>query len=161
MAYRETYGLPILVTRSSNNFGPYQFPEKVVPLFITNLLQGKRVPLYGDGLNVRDWLYVEDDCAAIDLVLRHGLVGEIYNIGGGNEITNRDLTGRLLQLCAAGEEMIEPVPDRLGHDRRYSLDTTKVRALGWEPAQALDEALALTVRWYRENRWWWGPLRRG
>lgn len=161
LAYRETYGLPVLITRSSNNFGPYQYPEKVIPLFVTNLLQGKRVPLYGDGLNVRDWLYVEDNCAAIDLVLRHGAVGEIYNIGAGNEITNRDLTGRLLRLCGAGEEMIEHVPDRLGHDRRYSVDTMKVRALGWEPAHALDEALALTVRWYRENRWWWGPLRRG
>lgn len=161
LAYRETYGLPVLVTRSSNNFGPYQYPEKVIPLFVTNLLQGKRVPLYGDGLNVRDWLYVEDNCAAIDRVLRHGAVGEIYNIGAGNEITNRDLTGRLLRLCGAGEEMIEHVPDRLGHDRRYSVDTTKVRALGWEPAHALDEALALTVRWYQHNHEWWEPLRRG
>jgi dTDP-glucose 4,6-dehydratase len=161
LAYRETYGLPVLVTRSSNNFGPYQYPEKVIPLFVTNLLQGKKVPLYGDGLNVRDWLYVEDNCRAIDFVLRHGAVGEIYNIGAGNEITNRDLTGRLLRLCGAGEEMIEPVPDRLGHDRRYSVDTTKVRALGWEPAHALNEGLALTVRWYQNNRGWWEPLRRG
>ena len=161
LAYRETFGLPALVTRSSNNFGPYQYPEKIIPLFVTNLLQGKRVPLYGDGLNVRDWLYVEDNCAAIDRVLRHGVVGESYNIGAGNEITNRDLTGRLLRLYGAGEEMIEYVPDRLGHDRRYSVDTTKIRALGWEPAHALNEALALTVRWYQDNRWWWEPLRRG
>ncbi len=160
LAYRETYGLPVLVTRSSNNFGPYQYPEKVIPLFVTNLLHGKKVPLYGDGLNVRDWMYVEDNCAAIDRVLHHGAVGECYNIGAGNEITNRDLTGRLLRLCGAGEEMIEYVPDRLGHDRRYSVDTTKVRALGWAPTHDLDEALALTVRWYRDNCCWWEPLSR-
>ena len=159
LSYGETYGLPVLVTRSSNNFGPYQFPEKVIPLFVTNLLDGRKVPLYGDGLNVRDWVYVDDNCAAVDLVLRQGRIGEIYNVGGGNETTNRDLTEKVLALCGAGEEMIEHVQDRLGHDRRYSIDCSKVRGLGWEPARSLDEALAATVEWYRENRAWWEPLK--
>jgi dTDP-glucose 4,6-dehydratase len=159
LSYEETYGLPVLVTRSSNKFGPYQFPEKVIPLFVTNLLDGRKVPLYGDGLNIRDWIYVEDNCAGVDLVLRKGEVGEIYNIGGGNETTNRELTERVLALCDAGEEMIEYVTDRLGHDRRYSIDCTKARALGWAPARTLDEALAATVEWYRANRAWWEPLR--
>ncbi|WP_334142034.1 dTDP-glucose 4,6-dehydratase [Rhabdothermincola sp.] len=159
LSYVSTYGLPVIVTRSSNNFGPYQYPEKVIPLFVTNLLEGRKVPLYGDGLNVRDWLYVEDNCAGVDLVLRSGEVGEIYNIGGGNEITNRDLTERVLRLCGAGDEMIEYVTDRPGHDRRYSIDCSKIRALGWKPQRDLDEALATTVDWYRANRWWWEPLK--
>jgi dTDP-glucose 4,6-dehydratase len=159
LSYEETYGLPVLVTRSSNNFGPYQFPEKVIPLFVTNLLDGRKVPLYGDGLNIRDWIYVEDNCAGVDLVLREGEIGEIYNIGGGNETTNRELTERVLALCGAGDEMIEYVTDRLGHDRRYSIDCTKARALGWAPTRTLDEALAATVEWYRANRAWWEPLK--
>ena len=159
LSYFTTYGLPVVVTRSSNNFGPYQYPEKVIPLFVTNLLEGRKVPLYGDGLNVRDWCWVDDNCAGVDLVLRQGTIGEIYNIGAGNEITNLDLTRRLLALLGAGEDMIEPVTDRLGHDRRYSIDTAKVRALGWRPERELDEALAATVEWYRANRWWWEPLR--
>jgi len=159
LSYLTTYGLPVLVTRSSNNFGPYQYPEKVIPLFVTNLLDGRKVPLYGDGLNVRDWLYVEDNCAGVDLVLRRGEVGEIYNLGAGNEITNRELTERILALCGAGEEMIDYVEDRLGHDRRYSIDCSKVAALGWKPARELDEALAATVAWYRDNEWWWRPLK--
>jgi dTDP-glucose 4,6-dehydratase len=159
LSYRETYGLPVLVTRSSNNFGPYQFPEKVIPLFVTNLVEGTKVPLYGDGLNVRDWLYVEDNCAGVDVVLRQGEIGEIYNLGGGNEITNRELTERILALCGAGDEMVERVADRLGHDRRYSIDCAKIRALGWKPARELDEALAATVAWYRDNAWWWQPLK--
>ncbi|MFO1538013.1 MAG: dTDP-glucose 4,6-dehydratase [Actinomycetota bacterium] len=159
MSYRTTYGLPVLVTRSSNNFGPYQFPEKVIPLFVTNLLDGRKVPLYGDGLNVRDWCYVMDNCAAVDLVLRRGEVGEIYNIGAGNEITNRELTDAILGLLGHGDEMIDYVEDRLGHDRRYSIDTTKVEALGWRPARELREALEATVAWYRDNSWWWRPLR--
>ena len=159
LAYRETYGLPVVVTRSSNNFGPYQHPEKVIPLFTTNLLDGLSVPLYGDGRNVRDWCHVEDNCAAIDLVLRRGLPGEIYNIGGGNELANRDLTARLLALCGRDESFIQPVADRLGHDRRYSVDTAKITGLGWRPTWELDEALAATVAWYRDNRWWWGPLK--
>jgi dTDP-glucose 4,6-dehydratase len=159
LAYHETYGLPVLVTRSSNNFGPYQFPEKVIPLFVTNLLDGQRVPLYGDGLNVRDWCYVEDNCAGVDLVLRKGTIGEIYNIGAGNEITNRELTDRLVALCGRDESAIEYVTDRLGHDRRYSIDTGKVEALGWRPGHHLGDALEATVAWYRENRWWWEPLK--
>jgi dTDP-glucose 4,6-dehydratase len=159
LSYLETYGLPVVVTRSSNNFGPYQFPEKVIPLFVTNLLDGRRVPLYGDGLNVRDWCFVDDNCAAVDLVLRTGSVGEIYNIGAGNEITNRELTESLLALCGRDDSFIEYVADRPGHDRRYSIATDKVRALGWRPAHSLDGALRETVAWYRANRWWWEPLR--
>ena len=158
-SYVLTYDLPLIVTRSSNNFGPYQYPEKVIPLFVTNLLDGRKVPLYGDGMNVRDWCYVEDNCAAIDLVLRHGTVGEIYNIGAGNEVSNRALTDKILALLHLDESMIQPVEDRLGHDRRYSIDSTKIRALGWRPARELDEALAATVEWYLENRWWWEPLK--
>ena len=159
LAYHETYGLPVVVTRSSNNFGPYQFPEKVIPLFVTNLLDGRQVPLYGDGLNVRDWCFVEDNCAAVDLVLRKGITGEVYNIGAGNEVTNRELTDRLLALCDRDESSIDYVEDRLGHDRRYSVDIAKVKALGWAPARELGEALAATVAWYREHRWWWEPLK--
>lgn len=159
LSYEETYGLPVIVTRSSNNFGPYQFPEKVIPLFVTNLLDGRKVPLYGDGLNVRDWIYVLDNCAGVDLVLRRGAVGEIYNIGGGNETTNRELTDKVLALLGCGDEMVDYVQDRLGHDRRYSIDCSKVNALGWRPERSLDEALAETVEWYRANRSWWEPLR--
>jgi len=158
LAYHETHGLPVVVTRSSNNFGPNQYPEKVIPLFVTNLLEGRKVPLYGDGLNIRDWCFVDDNCEAVDRVLRRGTTGEIYNIGAGNEITNHDLTLRLLARLGHDESMIEPVGDRLGHDRRYSIDTAKVRALGWSPRHELDEALDLTVAWYRDNRWWWEPL---
>lgn len=158
LAYHETHGLPVVVTRSSNNFGPNQYPEKVIPLFVTNLLDGRKVPLYGDGLNVRDWCFVDDNCEAVDRVRRQGVTGEIYNIGAGNEITNKDLTLRLLARLGHDESMIEPVQDRLGHDRRYSIDTTKVRALGWSPRHDLDAALDQTVSWYRDNRWWWEPL---
>ncbi len=159
LSYHETYELPVVITRSSNNFGPYQYPEKVIPLFVTNLLDGRKVPLYGDGLNVRDWCYVEDNCAGVDLVLRRGTVGEVYNIGAGNELPNRELTLKILALAGHDESMIEPVTDRLGHDRRYSIDTTKIRALGWAPRRELDEALAETVAWYRDNRPWWEKLR--
>jgi len=160
LSYVTTYDLPLVVTRSSNNFGPYQFPEKVVPLFVTNLLEGHKVPLYGDGLNVRDWCFVEDNCEGVDLVLRSGVIGEIYNIGGGNEITNRELTEKLLELLGFDHSMIEPVADRLGHDRRYSVSTAKVAALGWSPRHDFATALASTVEWYRANRWWWEPLKR-
>lgn len=159
LSYEETYRLPVIVTRSSNNFGPYQFPEKVIPLFVTNLLDGKKVPLYGDGMNVRDWIYVMDNCAGVDMVLRKGAVGEIYNIGGGNETTNRELTEKVLGLLGVGDEMVEYVQDRLGHDRRYSIDCSKANALGWVPTRSLDEALAETVEWYRANRAWWEPLK--
>jgi dTDP-glucose 4,6-dehydratase len=159
LSYFTTYGLPVLISRSSNNFGPNQYPEKVIPLFVTNLLDGRKVPLYGDGMNVRDWCYVEDNCAAVDLVLRKGAIGEIYNIGAGNEIPNRELTERILALLGADESMIDYVEDRLGHDRRYSIATTKVEALGWRKQHDLDEALAATVEWYRANRAWWEPLK--
>jgi dTDP-glucose 4,6-dehydratase len=159
LSYHTTYGLPVVVTRSSNNFGPYQYPEKVIPLFVTNLFEGHKVPLYGDGGNVRDWIYAEDNCAGVDLVLRQGNAGEVYNVGAGNEITNKELTHKLLSLCGRGESFVEHVTDRLGHDRRYSIDTAKVRALGWKPERTLDEALAATVEWYRGNEWWWRPLR--
>jgi dTDP-glucose 4,6-dehydratase len=159
LSYYTTYGLPVTVTRSSNNFGPWQYPEKLVPLFVTNLLDGQNVPLYGDGLNQRDWLFVEDNCAAVDLVLRAGQPGEIYNIGAGNELPNRDLTDKLLALAGAGPERVDYVTDRLGHDRRYSVASEKVRALGWQPEHGLDEALERTFAWYRDNRWWWEPLK--
>ncbi|MGD9796330.1 MAG: dTDP-glucose 4,6-dehydratase [Acidimicrobiia bacterium] len=159
LSHHTTYGLPVVVTRCSNNFGPYQFPEKVIPLFTTNLLDGKKVPLYGDGGNIRDWIHVWDHNTAADLVLRVGNIGEVYNIGAGNEITNRELTHRLLTLCGRDESFIEPVADRLGHDRRYSVDCSKVEALGWKPAHELEEALAATVGWYRDNRAWWEPLK--
>jgi dTDP-glucose 4,6-dehydratase len=160
-AYWVTFGYPIMVTRSSNNFGPYQFPEKLIPLFITNLLGDVKVPVYGDGLNVRDWIYAEDNCAGIDVVLRNGEPGEIYNIGGGNELTNIDLTHRLLSALGKDESLIEYVQDRPGHDRRYSIDCSKARALGWKPRWTFDEALDATIRWYVDNRWWWEPLKAG
>lgn len=160
LAYLETHGLPVTIARPSNNFGPYQHPEKVIPLFTTNLLDGLAAPLYGDGKNVRDWCHVEDNCTAIDLVLRQGLPGEIYNIGGGNELANLDLAARLLALCGRDESFIQPVADRLGHDRRYSVDSAKIHRLGWRPAREMEEALAATVAWYQDNRWWWEPLKR-
>jgi dTDP-glucose 4,6-dehydratase len=159
LSYVTTYGLPVVVTRCSNNFGPFQFPEKVIPLFVTNLLDGQQVPLYGDGGNIRDWIHVEDHNRAADLVLRSGAVGEIYNIGAHNEITNKDLTYRLLALCERDESFIRPVEDRLGHDRRYSVNIDKVRTLGWSIDRGLDDALAETVAWYRDNRVWWEPLK--
>lgn len=159
LAYHDTYDLPVIVTRSSNNFGPWQYPEKVIPLFTTNLLDGRKVPLYGDGLNVRDWCFVEDNCAGVDTVLRKGAIGEIYNIGAGNEEPNRFLTDSILEILGFGEEMIEYVEDRLGHDRRYSIDCSKARALGWAPQREFREALEATVAWYRDNRWWWEPLK--
>ena len=159
LSYHHTYGLPVTVTRCTNNFGPYQFPEKVIPLFTTNLMDGKPVPLYGDGLNQRDWLHVDDHCAGVRLVLAEGTPGEIYNIGAGNETPNRVLVDKLLALFGVGEEMVEYVPDRLGHDRRYSVDIAKVTDLGWRKQRTLDEALEETVAWYRANEWWWRPLK--
>jgi dTDP-glucose 4,6-dehydratase len=159
LSYHHTYGLPVVVTRCTNNFGPYQYPEKAIPLFTTNLLEGRPIPLYGDGLNERDWLYVDDHCAGVHLALTSGAVGEIYNIGAGNETPNRVLVDKLLALHGVGEELVDYVPDRLGHDRRYSVDITKIAALGWRRQRTLDEALEATVAWYRENRWWWEPLK--
>ncbi len=159
LSYFSTHGLPVIVTRASNNYGPYQFPEKVIPLFATNLVDGACVPLYGDGLNVRDWLHVADHCTAIDTLLSGGSSGEIYNIGAGNEITNRELTERLLVLCGRDESAVTYVPDRLGHDRRYSLDCAKLRSLGWTPTQDFTVGLEKTVEWYSTNRHWWEPLK--
>ena len=159
LAHHHTHGLPVVITRSSNNYGPYQYPEKIIPLFVTNLLEGRPVPVYGDGLNVRDWCHVEDNCAAIDLVLRQGATGEIYNIGAGDETTNLDLTHLVLAAMGRGPEAIEFVDDRLGHDRRYSLDATRVRTLGWSPRRSLEEGIVQTVDWYRSHPEWWQPLR--
>lgn len=161
MAYHTTYGLPTIITRSSNNFGPFQYPEKIIPLFITNLVEGKKVPLYGDGLNVRDWIYVSDNCEGLDAVLHKGEVGEIYNIGGGNERSNLFITNKILEMLGKGEEMIEPVVDRLGHDFRYSIDCSKANALGWTPAHNFEEALKETVDWYLNNEWWWKKIKSG
>jgi dTDP-glucose 4,6-dehydratase len=159
LSYHHTYGLPVVVTRCTNNFGPYQFPEKAIPLFTTNLLDARSIPLYGDGMNERDWIYVDDHCAGVQLVLDRGEPGEIYNIGAGNETPNRVLVDKLLAQFEVGEEMVDYVTDRLGHDRRYSVDIAKVTALGWRRQRTLDEALVATVDWYRENRWWWEPLK--
>ena len=160
LAYHSTFGLDVSVTRCSNNYGPRQYPEKVIPLFVSNLVDGKKVPLYGDGMNIRDWLHVDDHCQGILLVLSGGRPGEIYNIGGGTELTNRELTTRLLDLCGFGDEMIERVADRLGHDRRYSVDCTKIRTeLGYVPMVSFEQGLAETVQWYRDNEAWWRPLK--
>ena len=160
-AYWLTHRLPVAITRSSNNFGPYQYPEKVIPLFVTNALEDQPLPLYGDGKNVRDWLYVLDNCAAIDLVLRRGRDGEIYNIGGDNEIENIALTRSILALLQKPDTFIAPVADRPGHDRRYALDTGKIRALGWKPAHSFAASLAATVDWYRAHESWWKPIKSG
>ncbi|MDG1198970.1 MAG: dTDP-glucose 4,6-dehydratase [Actinomycetota bacterium] len=155
LSYRTTFDLPVIVTRSSNNYGPFQHPEKLIPLFITNLLDGLSVPLYGTGQNIRDWIYVEDNCNAIETVLRSGNLGETYNIGADNEVTNLDITNRLIGLCEAKSDAMIFVEDRLGHDLRYSVDCSKVRSLGWTPRMSLPEGLAKTVDWYRENQAWW------
>ena len=154
-----TYDVPVVITRASNNYGPNQFPEKVIPLFITNAIDDRPLPLYGDGLNVRDWLHVDDHCRALDLLIVRGAAGEVYNVGGGNEVRNVDLTHRILQLVGKPATLIAPVADRPGHDRRYALATDKLRALGWQPAVAFEEGLAATVEWYRANEWWWRPIK--
>ena len=159
LAYHHTHGTPVVVTRCTNNFGPYQYPEKAIPLFTTNLLDGKKIPLYGDGLNERDWLFVDDHCSGVHLVLTKGTLGEIYNIGAGNETPNRVLVNKLLETFGVGEEMVQYVEDRKGHDRRYSVNIDKITKLGWKKERTLDEALAETVQWYRDNRWWWEPLK--
>ena len=160
-AYWTTHRLPVIVTRSSNNFGPYQYPEKVIPLFITNAIEDKPLPLYGDGRNVRDWLYVLDNCAAIDLVLRKGKEGEIYNIGGSHEVENIVLTRQVLHLVGKPETLITPVADRPGHDRRYALDSGKAHGLGWKPAHTFAKALEATVTWYKDHEAWWKPIKSG
>lgn len=158
-AYWKTYGLNISSTRCSNNYGPYQFPEKVIPLFVTNLMDGLQVPLYGEGLNVRDWLHVDDHCRGIQLVVEKGAAGESYNIGGGVELTNIELTKRLLDAMGVDWSMVKRVEDRKGHDLRYSVDDSKLRELGYTPSRHLDEALIETVEWYRSNEAWWRPLK--
>lgn len=162
-AYHHTFGLDVLTTRCSNNFGPYQFPEKVIPLFVTNLTDGQQVPLYGQGLNVRDWLHVEDHCEAILTVLERGRAGEVYNIGGNNERNNLELTHSILEIMGKGPEMIRPVKDRPGHDLRYAIDASKIRReLGWEPTRsAWPGALEATVRWYQDNQTWWRRVKSG
>ncbi|MQY14390.1 dTDP-glucose 4,6-dehydratase [Streptomyces sp. RB5] len=160
LSYHRTHGLDVRVTRCSNNYGPHQYPEKAVPLFVTALLDGGTIPLYGDGGNVRDWLHLDDHIRGIELVRTGGRAGEVYNIGGGTELSNRELVGRLLAVCGAGWDRVRYVPDRKGHDRRYSVDCGKIRAeLGYAPRRDFDEGLAETVDWYREHRAWWEPLR--
>jgi len=158
-AYYVTFGLPVVITRSSNNFGPYQYPEKFVALGITNLLEGKKVPLYGDGKNVRDWLFVEDNCDGIYFVLNKGAAGEAYNIAGGYEMMNIEMVHAILKAMAKDESMVEYVKDRLGHDRRYSLDDSKLRAMGWKPGHTFASALEKTVKWYEGNRDWWMKIK--
>ena len=160
-AYFRTHGLPVIVTRCSNNYGPYQFPEKVIPLFVTNLIDGLPVPLYGDGLNVRDWLHVDDHCRGIQVALERGEDGEVYNIGGGTELTNRALTQCILEAMGAEWDAVEMVEDRKGHDRRYSLDDSRLRGLGYESALDFERGLADTIAWYRSNDAWWRPLKKG
>lgn len=160
LSYHRTHGMDVVVTRCSNNYGQYHFPEKMIPLFTTNLLDGKKVPLYGEGLNIRDWLHVSDHCRGIEMVLRGGRAGEVYHIGGGTEVTNKELTGLLLDACGAGWDMVEHVEDRKGHDLRYSLSIAKIQEeLGYTPQVSFEQGLADTVRWYRENRSWWEPLK--
>lgn len=158
-SYFHTYGFPVIITRSSNNYGPYQHPEKVIPLFITNLIEGKKVPVYGDGKNVRDWIYVLDNCEGILFAAEHGTLGEAYNIGGGNELPNVELTHQILNALGKGNEMIEYVKDRLGHDRRYALDCAKMHKLGWKPTHDFAAGLTLTVAWYQAQAPWWKPLK--
>ena len=158
-SYFKTFSLPVIITRSSNNYGPYQFPEKVIPLFISNILEGKKVPLYGTGKNIRDWIFVLDNCEGLDAVLHNGEVGEIYNIGGGNEKTNLELTKIILAELGKDESQIEYVEDRLGHDFRYALDIEKVKKIGWEPKHSFEEAMKKTINWYLENKDWWKKLK--
>jgi dTDP-glucose 4,6-dehydratase len=158
-SYWATYGVPVIITRASNNYGPRQFPEKVIPLFVTNAIDQLAVPLYGDGGHIRDWLHVDDHCRAVDLLIDRGENGEVYNIGGGNEVQNIELTHRILELLERPQSLITPVDDRLGHDRRYSVDTTKLRAVGWLPRHPFGDGLRATVDWYRDNEWWWRPIK--
>ena len=161
LACHRTFGTPVLVTRSSNNYGAWQYPEKIVPLFITNAIDDEQLPVYGDGLNVRDWLHVDDNCAGIDLVLRRGVPGQVYNIGGGNEVQNLTLTRRILELLGKDDRLIRHVTDRPGHDRRYAVDCTKLKALGWRPEVEFEAGLARTVTWYRGHPGWWRPIKSG
>jgi dTDP-glucose 4,6-dehydratase len=158
-AYAQTYGMPVIVTRASNNYGPFQYPEKLIPLFVTNAIDDQPLPLYGDGKNVRDWLFVEDHCAAIDFLIENGTNSEVYNIGGGNERENREITARILELLGKPDTLIKRVADRQGHDRRYSVDTSKLEAMGFRMNRDFDEALEKTVRWYQQNEGWWRAIK--
>ena len=160
-SYWATHNVPVVITRASNNYGPYQFPEKVIPLFVTNAIDSVPVPLYGDGRNVRDWLHVLDHCRALDLLVESGANGEVYNIGGGNDVMNVDLTHRILSHLGRPASLIKPVADRPGHDRRYCLDTTKLRALGWAPTIPFESGISETIDWYVGNEWWWRPIKDG
>ena len=160
-SYFATYDVPVVIARPSNNYGPYQFPEKVIPLFVTNALSGSKLPLYGSGENIRDWLHVLDHCRALDLLLERAENGQVYNVGGGNEVRNVDLTHRILELLDRPASLIERVPDRLGHDARYCVDSAKIRQMGWEPRIPFDKGLRDTVSWYRDNEWWWRPIKEG
>jgi dTDP-glucose 4,6-dehydratase len=158
-AYTVTYDLPIMICRPSNNYGPYQYPEKFIPLFVTNALVDKELPLYGSGTNVRDWLYVEDNCRAVDLIMQRGQLGEVYNIGANNEVKNIDVAEQIVKELGKPKTLIKLVRDRLGHDRRYALDCGKIHALGWKPSKDFEEALAFTIRWYLENPEWWRKIK--
>jgi dTDP-glucose 4,6-dehydratase len=160
-SYWATYDVPVIVTRASNNYGPYHYPEKLIPLFITNAIDNIPVPLYGDGLQERDWLHVSDHCRAVDLLIDRGASGEVYNVGGGNHVVNADLTRQILNLTGRPETLIRPVADRPGHDRRYSLDTSKLQGLGWAPQVPFELGLRETVSWYQQNEWWWRPIKDG
>lgn len=155
----KTFNQPIIITRSSNNFGPYQFPEKLIPLFTTNLVEGKKVPVYGTGNNIRDWIFVQDNCEALDFLIHNGKPGEIYNIGGGNEITNLALTKKIISVMEKNDDFIEYVEDRKGHDLRYSLNSDKIMSLGWSPKSSFEEAMNFTLNWYKDNNVWWEPLK--
>ena len=158
-SYMVTYDLPIIILRPSNNFGPYQYPEKFIPLFVTNALEDENLPLYGKGMNIRDWLYVEDNCRAIEIVMGNGKLGEVYNVGANNEVKNIDIAKRIVTLLKKPEDLIKFVSDRLGHDKRYALDCGKIHALGWKPEKNFEEALAFTIRWYEENPEWWRKIK--
>ena len=159
-SFYKTYKTPVIISRTSNNFGPYQYPEKLIPLFVTNLIDEKKVPLYGDGKNVRDWIYVEDNCVALDIILHKGKIGDVYNIGAGNEKPNIWITKKILKMLDKPESMIEPVTDRLGHDRRYSVDCARIKTeLGWSPQNNFEQALEKTINWYVNNEDWWRPLK--
>jgi dTDP-glucose 4,6-dehydratase len=161
LAWHRTFGLDAVITRGSNTFGARQYPEKLIPLFVTNALDGHELPVYGDGMQVRDWIHVEDHCEGIWAAMSGGEAGEVYNVGGGNEVPNMEITRRILELTGRDDTLIRHVTDRPGHDRRYALDTTRLRALGWEPRRSFDDALAATVAWYRDNRAWWEPIKSG
>jgi len=160
-SYFVTYGLPVIVTRCSNNFGPYQYPEKLIPLFVTNAIENKQLPLYGDGKNVRDWIFVMDHCDAIDFIRQHGKDGEVYNIGGNNERTNVEITNIILEQLGKPKDLIKHVKDRPGHDRRYAVDCSRLSRLGWQPKHPFRDAMQLTIDWYRNNRWWWEKIKSG